>query len=185
MRKYRKKSWIDPRIKITSSLLHGKGMFAVAPIKQGEVVVIWALPNTYKTGEEAKRAAAKGIAKGKTIQVFQIDEGLFSVEEKDADPTYFMNHSCDPNVWMKDEVTLIARRDIKPNEELTIDYALMEADEDWVASWECACGSPLCRKRYTGKDWRLSELQDRYHGHFTPLINRRITKSKKQKTLQK
>ena len=94
MKKYRKKSWIDPRIEIASSLLHGKGMFAVAPIKEGEVVVIWALPNTYTTREEAEIAAAKGIAKGKTMQVFQIDEELFSLEEKGVDPTHFMNHSC-------------------------------------------------------------------------------------------
>ncbi len=81
---------------------------------------------------------------------------------------------------MKDEVTLIARRDIKPDAELTLDYALIEADEDHVASWECVCGSPLCRKRYTGKDWRIPELQERYHNHFTPLINRRIAAVKKE-----
>ncbi len=154
-------------------------MFAVASIKKGEVAIIWGLPQTYGNKEDAE-AAAKGRAKGKSIYVGQIDDDLFTVEERGADPTHFMNHSCDPNVWMKDEVTLIARRDIKPNEELTLDYALIEADEDHVASWECVCGSPLCRKRVTGKDWRIPELQERYHNHFTPLINRRIAAVKKE-----
>lgn len=129
-KRYRKKSWIDPRIETRSSPLHGKGMFAVAPIKQGEVAVIWELAKTYKNREDAEKAAANGRAKGKSIFVGQIDDNLYTVEERGDDPTYFMNHSCDPNVWLKDEVTLIARRDIKPKEELTIDYALAEADED-------------------------------------------------------
>lgn len=177
MKKYRKKSWIDSRIEIRPSQLHGRGMFAIAPIKEGEVVVIWGLPNIYTTKEDAEKAAAKGRAEGKSIYVGQIDEGLFTVEERGIDPTYFMNHSCDPNVWLKDEVTLIARRDIKPHEELTIDYALMETDEDFEASWKCACGSPLCRKRYTGKDWRIGELRERYCGHFTPFIGKRIERA--------
>ncbi len=180
MKKYRKQSWIDPRIEIKSSPLHGKGMFALAPIKKGEVAVIWGLPRTYESKEEAEAAAAKGRVEGKSIIVGQLDEDLFTVEEKGDGPTYFMNHSCDPNLWMKNEVTLIARRDIKPNEELTIDYALAEADEDHEASWKCVCGSPLCRKRYTGKDWRIPELQERYYGRFTPLINKRIAKIKEQ-----
>jgi SET domain-containing protein len=181
-KRYRKESWIDPRIEIKSSPLHGKGMFAVASIRKGEVVVIWGLPKTYKYKEDAEKAAANGRAKGKSIIVGQLDEDLFTVEERGDDPTYFMNHSCDSNVWMKDEVTLIARRDIKPNEELTLDYALTEADEDHEASWKCVCGSPMCRRRYTGKDWRIPELQERYLGHFTPLINKRIAKLKETRS---
>ena len=63
-----------------------------------------------------------------------------------------------------------------PGEELTVDYALFEAVEDFVAGWECVCGSNVCRKRVTGKDWRLLALQDRYAGHFLPLIGKRITR---------
>jgi SET domain-containing protein len=33
------------------------------------------------------------------------------------------NHSCDPNLWHADVVTITARRDIAAGEELTIDYA--------------------------------------------------------------
>ncbi|MFX1252828.1 MAG: SET domain-containing protein [Promethearchaeota archaeon] len=170
---YRKESWMDSRIEIKSSPLHNKGMFAVASIKRGEVVVIWG--GEFVNKEEAEKAAANGKI------IMQLDEDLFSVEEKGNDPTYFMNHSCDPNVWMKDEVTLVARRDIKRDEELTIDYALFEAWENFTSSWRCACGSPLCRKRITGKDWRIPELQERYFGHFIPLLNKRVAKLKEQK----
>jgi len=182
-KRYRKKSWIDPRIETRSSPLHGKGMFAVAPIKKGEVVVIMGLPTTYSSKVEAERAAAEGRAKGKSIIVQQLDEDLFFIEERGArdDPTDFINHSCDPSVWHEDEVTLAARRDIEPNEELTFDYACGIDWEDFVAPWECVCGSPMCRKRITGKDWRIPQLQERYAGHFTPLVSKWIAKLKTQK----
>ena len=40
-RGYPQTDWIDPRVEVRLSLLHGKGMFARAPIAQGEVVTIW------------------------------------------------------------------------------------------------------------------------------------------------
>ena len=75
---------------------------------------------------------------------------------------------------MKDEVTLVARRDIVAEEELTIDYAVFAGDEEWVSHWECRCGSELCRGRHTGSDWRQTELQERYRNHFSPFICERI-----------
>ena len=62
-------------------------------------------------------------------------ESWLSPEVEIRIPTYFTNHSCDPNIWMKDAVTLIARRDIQIDEELTADYALWEGDENFVAAW--------------------------------------------------
>jgi len=34
---YRPTEWIDPRVEIRPSPIHGKGMFATGPIRQGEV----------------------------------------------------------------------------------------------------------------------------------------------------
>ena len=90
------------------------------------------------------------------------------------DPTWFMNHSCDPNVWMLDEVTLAARRKIQQGEGLTGDYAMWEVDEEEVKPWVCRCGSANCRKTITGRDWRRRDLQEEYGNHFSPFINRRI-----------
>ncbi|MBI5356696.1 hypothetical protein HZB78_03715 [Candidatus Collierbacteria bacterium] len=77
---------------------------------------------------------------------------------------------------MKDAFTITAMRDIKIGEEITADYAIWEADENYISKWECNCGSAFCRQRVTGKDWRLPELQARYKNHFSPLINKRINK---------
>ena len=63
---------------------------------------------------------------------------------------------------------------IKSGEEITADYALWEADENYISKWECSCGSIDCRKKITGKDWRINKIQEKYKDHFSPLINKRI-----------
>ena len=172
-KEYRYSSWIDPRVEVQHSPTHGKGMFAVAPIESGEIVIIWG--GTLMTEEDIH------AGKAKQGSIVAIDEGLYLADQTDGegDPADFMNHSCDPNIWMEDDVTLVARRNIKTGEELTADYAMWEANEEWVGPWECRCGSTLCRKAYTGKDWRRKELQERYRNHFSPFINERIRKLNK------
>jgi len=160
------KDWISSKVEIRDSGIEGKGMFAISPILENEKIIVWG--GKYVAKEKADIAQEEGKL------VMQWDENLYSVEERGEDKGYFVNHSCDPNVWMDDYRTLMARRDIKEGEEITADYALWEADESFVSSWKCACSSPLCREKVTGSDWKDKELQERYKGHFSPLINKRI-----------
>ena len=75
---------------------------------------------------------------------------------------------------MADAVTVVARFDIVPGQELTIDYALFTAKSDWSLNAVCNCGAQVCRKTITGNDWRLPDVQNRYHNHFSPFLNERI-----------
>ncbi|MBN1532459.1 MAG: SET domain-containing protein-lysine N-methyltransferase [Spirochaetes bacterium] len=161
-----KKDWRSPKIDIRTSPVEGRGMFANSLITPGEKVVVW-------DGEYTDEVGAIE-ARGKNMLVMQWDDDLYSYEVSGTDDGYFINHSCDPNVWMIDAHTLVARRDIKTGEELMADYALWEADENYLSEWHCMCGSPICRGRVTGKDWKNIELQERYKGHFSPLLNKRI-----------
>jgi uncharacterized protein len=169
---YPSSEWVDPRIEIRSRSLAGRGMFGCSPIRQGEPVMLWGGHVFTAADVETGR-----VAPGSTVY---IGEGTFlgsppgAYNRERDDRGDFINHSCDPNVWMQDENTLVARRDIPAGEELTLDYALFEGDENDVKPWICHCGSPLCRHRVTGKDWRLAELQQSYKGHFSPFINERI-----------
>lgn len=149
-------------------------MFALEPIKEGEKVMTWG--GKWGVDYVDKKGAEKAKQEGKLIM--QWDDDLYSAETRGDSLGYFINHSCDPNTWMIDAFTHVARRNIQKGEEVTNDYALMEADENFVTKWECRCGSPICRKRITGKDWRLPELQARYKGHFSPLVNKRIERAK-------
>ena len=124
------------------------------------------------TGEEIKAGEARRHS------VAEIGEGLYlagASDEKES-PDDFMNHSCDPKVWMADEVSLVARRDIAAGDELTADYAMWSGDRQWTMHRSCNCGSPVCRTTVTGNDWKLHALQSRYAGHFSPYLNERIEK---------
>jgi SET domain-containing protein len=165
---YLRHPWLSPKVRIGPSKVHGKGMFSTEPICRGEAIAIWG--GNFVARREAENARRPGVL------IQQIDDDVFEVfaeENKEADPTYFQNHSCDPNVWMKDEVTLVARRDIHEGEELTIDYALFERSRGTIIE-KCNCGSAGCRQVVTGEDWKSPELQKRYKGHFAPMINRMI-----------
>ena len=142
------------------SLIQGKGLFAREPIDEGTGLI--ELGGTVLDDIVLMRLrphSSLGIA-----------EGLNLVQEED-DPAQFGNHSCDPNLWMTDEVTVTARRPVAYDEELTTDYAMMT-----VLPWhmDCRYGAPTCRRTISGNDWMLPELQQRYDEHFSPFIVERI-----------
>ena len=165
---YLSATWFDPRLELRRSATHGMGLFAAALIREGEVVMIWG-------GALFSRAELDaGTVPGDTSYSF-IEEDILMAAPGDG-MDYFVNHSCDPSVWMTEETTVVARRDIQPGEEITGDYAVWESDPAYVVD-PCSCGSALCRGRFTGDDWRLPALQTRYQGHFLPYISRRIVAS--------
>ena len=55
----------------------------------------------------------------------------------------YLNHSCKPNAITKGR-QVIAIRDIKANEEVTIDYSITDDDVFWEMA--CKCKSKACRK---------------------------------------
>ncbi|MBP6945319.1 SET domain-containing protein-lysine N-methyltransferase [Patescibacteria group bacterium] len=167
----KKENWISHKVEIRKAESEGEGMFANQLIQAGEEVVKFG-------GEYSNNHNEVEVARSAGKLIMQWDEELWSIEERGDGDDYFLNHSCDSNLWMKDAYTLIAKRDIQIGEELTADYAIWEADKTFVSKWECRCGSVECRGQVTGKDWRSSELQERYKDHFTPLLNKRIAKLK-------
>jgi SET domain-containing protein len=142
------------------SEIEGTGLFARRALAEGETVLV--LGGTVIDDAELARLRPKSS--------LAIGEGL-NLMQDDDDPAQYGNHSCDPNVWLADEVTLVTRRPVQVGEELTVDYGTMT-----VVPWgmECRCGAASCRGVVTGDDWRRPELQERYAGRFSPFINARI-----------
>ena len=106
----------------------------------------------------------------------QIDEDLFIApvtEEEREGSMLYSNHSCDPNLGMRGEITFVAMRHICAGEELTHDWATTD-DDDY--SVECKCGAPNCRKILTGKDWQRADLQTRYAGYFSACLADKIVR---------
>jgi len=172
MRFIPEKSWLLPFLEVKDSKIHGKGLFTNSHIDIGTTVIIW--------GGMLVSVADFKAGKGQKHTNVGIDDNLFLValNEDNISSDDYMNHSCNPNLWLADEITLTARRDIKAGEELTIDYAFELADENYVMKNECNCHEKTCRKIVTGRDWRLPSLHNIYGDHFSPFINRRIQKLK-------
>ena len=168
---YEPTTWYDPRLERRVSPTHGHGLFATAPIRTGETVMNWG-GDVYT---EAELATVK--LEGAWSYSF-IDEGLLMFAPAE-NLDYFINHSCDPNIWVGAGLALIARRDIALDEEIVGDYALWESEAQIVVE-SCQCGTALCRSRITGNDWQRSELQQRYAQHFLPFLNRRIAALQRQ-----
>ena len=166
------RSWLSPKLEVRPSQIEGMGLFATSAIAEGEPVSVMggrAMTNqdfvAYAATVERWSAAA-------------VDEDL-NVVQDDDDPLRRGNHSCDPELWMADELALIARRPVAPGEEATVDYAVMTVEETWTMP--CRCGRRGCRGTVTGSDWRRADLQARYRGHFSPFIERRIASGQDQR----
>jgi len=78
---------------------------------------------------------------------YPISQGVFVLW--DTEPTGWapQNHSCDPNTEFVG-LNLVARRDIRNGEELTVDYATFY--DRHMTPFDCDCGSPACRGRVEG-----------------------------------
>ena len=163
--RYLPTTWYDPRVEVRPSSIEGNGMFARQPIQEGEIVVI--IGGTVMTEEEFQ-AYVQTVTRYNAVQ---IGEGMHLVDLPTSPGG--MNHSCDANLWMRDEVTVVARRDISAGEELTQDYAFYTTNPEWIMK-PCRCGSSVCGQVVTGNDWQRAHVQERYRGHFSPFINERI-----------
>ncbi len=163
-------NYFSDKVAKKRSLIHGRGLFAIAAISKGEIVVV-------KGGVVMSRARHDELEKTLGPFDIQIGEDLFigpeTIDTLEAGMMH-LNHSCDPNVVFAGEITFVAWRDIAIGEELTLDYSTGD-DDDW--SMDCACGSSICRGRISGKDWRDPKLQKKYFGYFATYLQKRIEKS--------
>ncbi len=168
-KEYLRHSWVDERLQVRPSLIAGQGIFAVSAIKTGEALMIW--------GGVVIPIASYNDDDFHPESIVQITDDAYlgrPIGDAEESADDYLNHSCDPNAWLTDEVTVVARRDIQAGEEITVDCATWDANEEWPYFDEgegpCRCGSALCRGNLTSQDWRRPELQERYAGHFSPYI---------------
>ncbi len=162
-------SYRSPKTEVRESKIHGCGLFAKADIARGEIVAI-------KGGHIVDRETLRREITPRLGPVeIQIDDDLFiapvNADERDLSMLY-SNHSCDPNIALRGEITFVAMRDIRAGEELTHDWAMTD-DDDY--SVECNCGASNCRKTLTGKDWQRPDLQEKYAGYFSAYLAAKIS----------
>ena len=163
-------SYISPKASVKESSIQGRGLFAVEPIKRGEIVCI-------KGGHIFDRETLKQIAVTLGPAEIQIGEHLFIgplTEQEREGSMIFSNHSCEPNIGVQGQIVFVALRDIATDEELTHDWATTD-DDDY--EMECRCRAASCRKIITGQDWRRKELQQKYSGYISWYLMEKIRRN--------
>src|SRR5262245_25724931 len=126
-------SYRSPRTEVRSSVIGGRGLFAVAPIPRGEVVCV-------KGGRLLDRAEVVELGGAVGDAELQVTDDLFlaPVGESEFEAVMmFLNHSCEPNVGIQGQIVFVTMRDVASGEELTIDYATIDYD---TQPMKCQCG---------------------------------------------
>jgi hypothetical protein len=136
-------------IEVRNSPVHGRGVFAVQPIKKGTRILEYlgdrvsheAADKRYEDHDESDNHTFLFIVDKKTV----IDAGVGGNDAR------FINHQCAGNcesVIENRRVFIDAVRDIEPGQELGYDYEIGREKDDPPnvdEIYACRCGSPQCR----------------------------------------
>jgi SET domain-containing protein len=136
-------------IEVRNSPVHGRGVFAVQPIKKGTRILEYlgdrvsheAADKRYEDHDESDNHTFLFIVDKHTV----IDAGVGGNDAR------FINHQCEGNcesVIENRRVFIDAARDIEPGQELGYDYEIGREKDDPPnvdEIYACRCGSPQCR----------------------------------------
>jgi SET domain-containing protein len=131
---------VPAQLTVKKSNIFGKGCFALAHFPARKKIADYA-------GElvRGSRKIQSRLRRQDAIKIIQLNEETAVDGAVGGNETAFINHSCDPNAFMRimpgEKVAIFARRDIRPGEELTIDYRDPEHPE------VCKCGAANCRSK--------------------------------------
>lgn len=128
---------LRPELEIKRSRIEGRGCFSKAHFPRGRKIAEY-------TGERISDPEAKRRAGRRRLRICAINDRWSLDGSKGGNGTHYINHSCEPNSFMKivyGHILFIALRDIQPGEEITLDYESTLHSNDK----RCACGAPSCR----------------------------------------
>jgi uncharacterized protein len=139
----------SPLIEVRNSPVHGRGVFAVQPIKKGARIIEYlgdrvshdAADKRYEDHDESDNHTFLFIVDKHTV----IDAGVGGNDAR------FINHQCEGNcesVIENRRVFIDATRNIEPGQELGYDYEIGREKDDPPnvdEIYACRCGSPKCR----------------------------------------
>ncbi|GAB3625659.1 SET domain protein [Pandoraea terrae] len=137
------------RIEVRQSGVHGKGVFAVNPLKKGERVIEY--KGEIISWKEALRRHPHDPDHPTHTFYFSLEDGRCIDGKVKGNNARWINHACDPNCEAREEddhVYIYAKRDIVVGEELFYDYGLV-IDARYTAKlkreYACHCGAKKCR----------------------------------------
>ncbi|MGE0498235.1 MAG: SET domain-containing protein [Ramlibacter sp.] len=137
------------RLQTRRSGVHGKGVFAVQDLAEGETLIEYV--GEVISWKEALRRHPHDPKDPNHTFYFHIDEKHVIDAKFGGNSSRWINHSCDPNCEADEQdgrVFIKALRNIPAGEELNYDYGLI-IDEpltpELKAEYPCWCGAASCR----------------------------------------
>ena len=137
------------RIQVRRSGVHGKGVFALQDIAEGETLIEYV--GEVISWDEAQDRHPHDPEDPNHTFYFHVNEDRVIDALFGGNSSRWINHSCDPNCEAdedNDRIFIKAIRNIHAGEELNYDYGLI-IDEPYTkklkAEYPCWCGSDNCR----------------------------------------
>ena len=137
------------RIQTRRSGVHGKGMFAVQDLAEGETLIEYV--GEVISWKEALRRHPHDPTDPNHTFYFHVDEKHVIDAKHGGNSSRWINHSCEPNCEadeQKGRVFIKALRNIPAGQELFYDYGLIidaKYTKKLKAEYPCWCGAPTCR----------------------------------------
>jgi uncharacterized protein len=137
------------RIQVRRSGVHGKGVFALQDIAEGETLIEYV--GEIISWDEAQDRHPHDPKDPNHTFYFHVNEDKVIDALHGGNSSRWINHSCDPNCEADEEnerIFIKALRNIHAGEELNYDYGLI-IDEPYTkklkAEYPCWCGAKNCR----------------------------------------
>ncbi|MFA5175971.1 MAG: SET domain-containing protein [Candidatus Nanoarchaeia archaeon] len=146
---------------IKKSKIEGKGIFAHKSIKKYEKVFKFAdrvIKINHKHGCHCK------ICK-RCIQIDKFN-WLYPNQESYG---WYLNHNCNPSCGIKGKY-IVALKNIRPKEEISIDYSTTNNDEVW--EMKCYCNNSKCRNKIKSIQFLPKNLYKKYKGFIPKYVEK-------------
>jgi len=121
---------MEDHLYLDKSDINGTGVFTSVDIPAGTHIMV--IKGEVISADECVRRENEE----NNVYIFWLDDDTY-IDTRNSGKIKYLNHNCDPNCYVeerdKESLFLIADRDIRAGEELTIDYGYDEIYE------ECAC----------------------------------------------
>lgn len=136
--------WINPNTDVKENTVHGLCRYVTSDIKKDEVIFV-----------------AGGIAINNRETTWYkgllIDKDYVLDLPPGSKYEAYVNHSCNPNVYIDGQIVFRALRNIVAGEFLNVDYGTFFLTKKNPID-PCNCGSNNCRGKVTGEDYKFLNL---------------------------
>ena len=127
----------------------GLGLFAARDFADGELLFVF-------EGPVIEAAAVNSLGE-REPNPLQIAPRLYVDVQQ---PGVYINHSCEPNAGVRNDVEVYSLRRILAGEEIRFDYSTSMSEKRWTM--RCLCGTPSCRGLVTDFHELPEALRERY-----------------------